>query len=57
MNEDYDKYTADANKKSDFEKIKKILERGRPAKDNANKLENEISNTNSKIAYLKTNDN
>ena len=55
MNEDYDRYTGDANKQSDFEAMKKntMKERRRAAKDNADKLENEIKNINSKIAYLK----
>ena len=53
MNEDYDKYTADASKLSDFDAMKKkILEKRRAAKDDANKLENEINTINSEIAYL-----
>ena len=40
LNEDYDKYTADASKQSDFEAMKKLLERERAAKDNADNLEN-----------------
>ena len=40
LNEDYDKYTADANKQSDLEAMKKLLARGIATKDNANKLEN-----------------
>ena len=38
LNEDYDKYTADANKQSDFEAMNKLLKRGRAAKDNIDKL-------------------
>ena len=53
MNEDYVKYTADANRQSDFEAMKKLLERGRAAKNNTDKLENEINTINSKVAYLK----
>ena len=41
MNEDYDKYTADASKQSNFEAIKKLLEGRWAAKDNTDKLENE----------------
>ena len=33
--------------------MKNLLERGRAAKDNADKLENEIKINNTKIAYLK----
>ena len=53
LNEDYDKHTADANKQSDFEAMKKVLEREKAAKDNADKLKNENKTINSKIAYLK----
>ena len=42
MNEDYDKYNADASKQSDFEAMKKLLERERAAKDNANHPENKV---------------
>ena len=35
--------------------MKKLLERGRAAKDYADKLEIEIKTINSKIAYLKKN--
>ena len=41
LNEDYDKYTADASKQSDFKAMKKLLEGKRAAKDNTDKLENE----------------
>ena len=37
LNEDYDNYTADANKQSDLEVMKKLLARGITAKDNSNK--------------------
>ena len=53
MNEDYDKYTADANKQSDLEAMKELLARGIAAKDNANKLENKIKTIDLEIAYLK----
>ena len=35
-----------------FQSKKKLLERGRAAKDNAGKLQNEIKTINSVIAYL-----
>ena len=53
LNEDYDKYTADANKQSDLEAMKELLARGIAAKDNANKLENKIKTIDLEIAYLK----
>ena len=53
LNEDYDKYTADANKQSDLEAMKQFLARGITAKDNANKIETEIKTIDSEIAYLK----
>ena len=52
FNEDYDKYTAEANKQSDLKAMKKLLARGRAAKGNTNKLENEMKTINSKIDYL-----
>ena len=33
--------------------LKKLIERGRAAKESADKLENEVKTINSKIAYLK----
>ena len=53
LNEDYDKYTADANKQSDLEAMKELLARGIAAQDNANKLENKIKTSDLEIAYLK----
>ena len=40
LNEDYDKYTAGASKQSDFEAMKKILERRRATNDNTDKHKN-----------------
>ena len=53
MSEDFDNYTADASKQSDFEAMKKLSERWRAVKDNADKLKDEIKTINSEIAYLK----
>ena len=42
------KYTAYASRQSDFESMKKLLERERASKDNTDKFKNEIKTTNSK---------
>ena len=49
LNESYEKYNADA----DLESMKKLLERGRAAKVNTDKLENEIKSINIKLPTQK----
>ena len=38
LSEDFDKYTADASKQSDFKAMKKLSERWRAVKDNLNMI-------------------
>ena len=45
--------TADASKKSDFEAMKKLLEMGRAAKENTDKLWNGFKTIILEIVYLK----